>query len=138
MANPRDIRFYEELQYHGTTYKGDGSIVFVQVPTFGTNHSAQIGLSCALVSDHTIGLGASGNPLLGKIKTVEADSNCAVQDDGFMTFGYAANDGTAPVVGTGVTVDGVGGVIKATAGLTIPNVCVSVDTVNKIATIQRL
>ncbi len=126
MSNPRDIRFYDELEYHGTTFKSDGTIVFSQVPTYGTNHSSQIGLAVALVGPGQVGLGATGNPLIGKLKSVEADLNCAVQDEGYMQLGFPVNDATAPVIGSPVAVDGTGKVVKAASGL---NTVDSVDTV---------
>ncbi|MGI4790408.1 MAG: hypothetical protein ACRYFS_16340 [Janthinobacterium lividum] len=126
MSNPRNIRFYDELEYHGTTYQGDNTIVFSQVPTYGTNHSAQIGLAVTVVAPGQIGLGATGNALLGKLKAVEADLNVTVQDAGYMTLAYPANDGTAPVLNGHVCVNGAGQVINAAAG---GNTVISIDTV---------
>jgi len=134
MSNPRNIRFYDELEYHGTTFQGDASILFSQVPTYGTNHSPQIGFAVTLTGPGQVGVGASGNPLIGKLKAVEADLNVTVQDDGYMTLAYPVNDATAPVVGSPVSVDGTGKVIKAVVG---NNVVASVDTVG-MACIVRI
>ena len=70
------------------------------------------------------GLGANGAPLLGKIRSVEADLNGAVQDQGFSKYFYPVQDATAPVFGSPVAVDGTGKVVKAAAG---NNRVVSVD-----------
>jgi len=126
MSNPRNIRFYDELDYHGTTFQGDASIIFSQVPTYGQNHSAQIGFAVAVTGPGQIGVGVAGNPLIGKLKAVESDLNVTVQDEGYMTLAYPLNDATAPVVGSPVAVDGTGKVVKAATGL---NEVVSVDTV---------
>ncbi len=135
MSNPRDIRFYDELNYHGTTYKSDGSIVFSQVPTYGTNHSPQIGLAVTLVGSGQVGLGATGSPLIGKLKAVEADLNVTIQDRGYMTLGYPANDAAAPVVNQPVAVNGAGQVVKAASG---NNAVVSVDTVGMTCIVEML
>ena len=133
MANPRNIRFYDGLDYHGTTYALDGSSVFTQVPAFGTNHSPQIGLAVALVANAQAGLGASGGALLGKLIAVDPDANGTVQDRGYAQFSYPLNDATAPAVGSPVMVNGAGMVLKATAGL---NRVISVDTVNLLCIVQ--
>jgi hypothetical protein len=135
MANPRDVRFYDELDYHGTTFKSDVTVTFSQVPTYGFNHSPQIGLAVALVGSGQVGLGATGNPLVGKLKAVEADLNVTVQDQGYVVLGYPLNDVTAPVVGSPVAVDGTGKVVKAAAG---NNIIVAVDTVGLTCTVHLL
>ncbi len=135
MANPRDVRFYDELDYHGTTFKGDGTITFSQVPTYGLNHSTQIGLGVAITASGQVGLGATGNALIGKLKAVEADMNVTVQDQGYIVLAYPLNDATAPVVGSAVAVDGTGKVVKAAAG---NNIVTSVDTVGLTCTIHLL
>lgn len=135
MSNPRNLRFYDDLDYHGTTYQLDGSIVFTQVPPYETNHSPQIGLSCTLTGSQTAGLGANGGFLLGKIRSVEADLNGAVQDQGFVKLAYPIQDGTAPIVGSPVAVDGTGKVVKAAAG---QNRVVSIDPTTLTCIIELL
>lgn len=136
MANPRNIRFYDELNYHGTTFQGDASILFSQVPTYGQNHSGQIGFAVTLTGSGQIGLGANGGALLGKLKAVEADLNVTVQDRGYMQLAYPANDATAPVVGSAVTVNGAGQVVKAAAAGN--NIVASVDTVGLTCIVEML
>lgn len=135
MSNPRNQVFHDELDYHATTFKGDGSILFIQVPTYGQNHSAQIGLSCTLTGSKQVGLGANGNALFGRIRSVEADLNVAVQDEGYMQLAYPVNDATAPVVGSPVACDGTGKVVKAASG---NNIVESVDTAGLTCIVQRL
>jgi len=135
MSNPRDIRFYDELNYHGSTFKSDGTVTFSQVPTYGMNHSPQIGLAVTLVGNGQVGLGATGNPLIGRLKAVEADLNVTVQDQGYMTLAYPVNDITAPVVGQSVNVDGTGKVVKGASG---NNVVASVDTVGLTCIVEIL
>ncbi len=114
MADVRDFVAYQEQAVDVLTFDFDASIV----PD--TNRydlglgSVQVGLTVALVSDSTVGLGATGGYPTGKLVKVEG-TKCSVQCKGTMLLRYAT--GTPPIVGRGVQVDGAGNVISPAGGV---------------------
>lgn len=115
-SDPRLATYWDELDAHFATILGDGTIVLPTLGAGGLVPSTSLKLAVALVNTGTntplAGLGASGNELFGKVKTVGIDGMMSVQDRGYMTFAFVA---TNPAPNVAVGVDGTGKVTQ-TAG----------------------
>jgi len=116
-TDPRLFYGFEEVGARNVTLPGDNSLNYPAFSMQGyggtTGQSTSIGLAVALVNTGqtapTCGLGAAGNPLLGKVKVVESDQSVTVQEHGYMLLPFVTG-GNVPVVGNPVGVDGAGNV----------------------------
>jgi hypothetical protein len=82
MANPRATIDFEGLNGQYATYTIDNSTITYDVTK--ANGSAQVGLAVTLSGNGTVALADIGNPVEGKLISVEADNRCTVQYAGFM------------------------------------------------------
>jgi hypothetical protein len=82
MANPRNIKRYNDQHFVSDGYKHDGTIVFDDEAAEG--NSAQVGLAVTLTADDTVSLAGDGEFVLGKLLLVESDGHCSVQIGGYM------------------------------------------------------
>lgn len=135
MPSVRKAPGFNELSPARFTFYYDSSIVYDSSDINGGNHSNQVGMAVALVSDSTVGLGAAGGIFRGALVAVESDGSCTVQVGGVCRVPYVA--ATPPIVGHGVTVTGAGAVTSAatpTAAETAAGaMCLSLDSVNLVA-----
>ena len=136
MPSVRKAPLYNEIGAHRSTYYYDSSIVYDPSDIATDNHSAQVGMAVALVSDSTVGLATAGKLFRGAVIVVESDGACTVQDGGVVKAPYLV--GTPPIIGRGVTVDGLGNVTSASGGTTAAETaygaCVlSLDATNLLA-----
>lgn len=84
MADPRDDIRFEEIGALNVTYKIDNSTITYDATK--VNGSAQVGLAVTLSAGGTVALADDGDPVEGKLITVEADGKCVVQAGGYMTL----------------------------------------------------
>ncbi len=136
MASVRKNPFYNEVGGKWLTFLYDSSIVYDPSDIATDNHSAQVGMAVAIVSDSTVGLATSGKLFRGTVVAVESDGACTVQVGGVCKVPYL--NSAPPIVGRGVTVDGAGNVTSASGGATAAETafgaCVlSLDSVNFLA-----
>ena len=136
MPSVRKAPLFNEIGAHRDTYYYNNTIVYDPSDIATDSHSAQIGMAVTLVSDSTVGLGASGGLFRGAVIVVESDGSCTVQDGGVVKVPYLV--GAPPIIGRGVTVDGAGNVTSASGGATaaesVYGACVlSLDATNLVA-----
>ncbi len=75
--------------------------------------SDDVGKAVVIADDNTVGLGADGGKLLGRLEAIEGEL-ATVQIAGVVRLALAAGE-TAPSVGDAVVVDGAGAVYQAPA-----------------------
>lgn len=84
MANPRTSVGYEGIDAVLITLTVDNStIVFDKTKSRGC---VSVDLAVTLSASGTVALCADGDPILGRLDSVEADNKCAVQVEGFTTL----------------------------------------------------
>lgn len=79
MSSVRDTVDFEGIGLQTATFKIDNTIVYDETKEGG---SAQVGLAVEITASKTVGLVASGHPVLGKLLSVEADDTATVQIGG--------------------------------------------------------
>lgn len=93
----------------------------------GKNYNDACGKAVALTANNTVGYGATGKPLFGIIKGVEADGSAAIQVKGFAveipSTGSLTVGGHAVVDGTGKIKTSESGTVVVTSADTSNNVC---------------
>jgi hypothetical protein len=116
--DPRLGQLFDEQDFHAQTYVADGTINLPTISGPIEVKSTMTGFAVTLTGTGTgtplCGLGAAGNPLLGKIKVVDEDGRVSVQDTGYMTLPYVTG-GNQPVQNGFVGVDGTGKVQNVAA-----------------------
>lgn len=111
------------------TFEGIGATM----ATFkvAANTTPAVGMAVTFTGNAEVGKGTSGAALAGIITHVQSNGLVTVQVKGFIED--VATGSTAPTVGSAVTVDGAGKVIKSSDAAGAK--AVSVDTSAKTATI---
>lgn len=85
MSDPRAANSFELGPYPHqiATFAHDNTIVYDADEDDG---SAQVGLAVSIESSNVVTLAGSGENVLGKLLSVDADGFCSVQHSGFMTL----------------------------------------------------
>jgi hypothetical protein len=99
MANPRNIKAYENIGQEIVTVAYDSTITYDATKS---NGSASVGLAVTFVSQGTVGLTQDGDMVAGKLIRVNDDSTCSIQIEGGMTLpgGVSATlTAGSPIVG---------------------------------------
>lgn len=81
-TDPRARIAFTGLDYHGTTYQHDSSIVYDGTLAGGAA-TTMIGKAVALKADGQVGLTVDAEAVVGRLQSVDSDGFCAVQDQGF-------------------------------------------------------
>lgn len=84
MSDPRADVKYDAIRAEYTTYKIDDSTITYEATE--ANGSSVAGRAVTLSAAETVALAADGEPIEGKLISVEADGYCTVQTGGFMTL----------------------------------------------------
>lgn len=122
---------YEGIGYRAATYKADAALVSAVANARAWENDgrdAVIGKAVTITDDGEVGLGSSGDPLLGKINQFEFDGHVTVQDAGYTEFEGVS--GSLPSAGDFVAVNGAGKVVAVSAGAGSNSKAVSVDSAN--------
>ncbi len=130
MADVRDTVDFNEQDMGLLSFNYDNTIVQDTSHYDMGNGSTQTGMVVAMVSDATVGLGASGDFPLGKLVKVET-TKCTVQYRGTMQLPYLV--GSVPTIGRGITIDGAGNAQQAAGGArgaVERGIVLSLDTTN--------
>lgn len=85
MADPRAANSFNlgPHDHQVATFVHDSTIVYDADEEGG---SAQVGLAVSIESSNVVTLAGSGENVLGKLLSVDADGFCSVQHSGFMTL----------------------------------------------------
>jgi hypothetical protein len=105
MSDPRKKVSHEGIGTMPLTYQHDGTIVHSFTEMGG---SVQVGKAVGLVAAQTVGLGANGGRIEGKLEKVEPDGFCGVNTEGGLTLPAAA-----PIANGARVVLAGGGLIRA-------------------------
>lgn len=123
---------YEGIAAEYATFQADGSISAVAL---ASGYSYLVNRAVTIAAANTVGYGAAGNLLLGRIDKYEADHYVTVQYKGFGTIqGVSAG---LPSAGLALVVNGSGAVTaSALAGATAK--CISYDNTASVNTVMVL
>lgn len=105
MSDPRKKVSHEGVATMPLTFAHDGSIVYDMTKAGG---SASVGKPVTLVGAGTVGIGANGTRVEGRLEKVEPDGFCGVNTEGGMTLPAAA-----PIANGAKIVNAGGGLIRA-------------------------
>jgi hypothetical protein len=86
LTNPRNTVAYDEIGADAVTFLIDNSTITYDGTLANGAATTMIGKAVTLSAANTVALAADGDPILGKLLSVESDNKCAVQIEGYMTL----------------------------------------------------
>jgi hypothetical protein len=107
MSDPRNKVDHEGIDTMPLTFAYDGTIVFDGTKSGG---SVSVGKAVSPVGAGTVGIGANGARIAGRLEKVEQDGFCGVNTQGGLTLPAAA-----PIANGSRVVAAGGGLIRAAA-----------------------